>query len=223
MTTLITRLYSSHERASAAASALAANKYPAKHYDVIAAPAGKKGAAKADLAAVQAALADAGVIPKSAAAYAGRIVDGNALLVVRAPVGASFATKKLLEGFESIDAGVRDEVHIPAEVARPVRVRQLKRHVAAAARRHDHVGKILHAGADQIIDAVFLDAQPAAVVGQGAARQAVFIQPVLDARPSAIEQRPPLRRHRQTRHRARSGCKAPGIPCANPSRFQAGY
>lgn len=124
MTTLITRLYSSHERASAAASALAANKYPAKHYDVIAAPAGKKGAAKADLAAVQAALADAGVIPKSAAAYAGRIVDGNALLVVRAPVGASFATKKLLEGFESIDAGVRDEVHIPAEVARPVRVRR---------------------------------------------------------------------------------------------------
>lgn len=119
MTTLITRLYETPVRARAAADALASAGFRAKHYDVIAASHGKKVPANAALASVTADLSRAGVIPNSAAVYAARIIEGNALVVVRAPVGASFIAQEVLDGFEAIDAGVRDEVHVPAEVARP--------------------------------------------------------------------------------------------------------
>ena len=121
MTTLITRLYETPMLANAAANALAAAGFRDKHYDVIAAPEGKKVPANVALSTVAAALSGAGVIPRSAAVYADRIIEGNALLVVRAPVGGSLAAKDALAGFESIDAGVRNEVHIPAEVARPAK------------------------------------------------------------------------------------------------------
>jgi hypothetical protein len=120
MTTLITRLYASRQHAEEAAQALSANGFRGKHYDVIAARDGKK-AAKTALSDVQADLAKAGVIPKSAATYAPLIVSGNALLAVRAPVGTAYMAKSILSPFESIDAGVRDEVHLPADVARPQR------------------------------------------------------------------------------------------------------
>tara|TARA_R110002020_G_scaffold37723_3_gene113819 strand:+ start:452 stop:1003 length:552 start_codon:yes stop_codon:yes gene_type:complete len=116
MTTLITRLYETVERASTAANALAAINYRDKHYDVIAAPA------TASLADVNAALSSAGVIPRSAAVYAPRILDGNALVVVRAPIGTSFAAEDVLDGFEPIDLGMRDEVHLPAEASLPPKV-----------------------------------------------------------------------------------------------------
>ena len=119
MTTLITRLYATPKRASAAADALKANNFRDKQFDVIAAPEGKKIAAKTALASVKAALAQAGVIPKSAMVYAEKIMEGNALVVVRAPIGASFKANAVLDSFESVDAGVRDEVHLPAEVSRP--------------------------------------------------------------------------------------------------------
>jgi hypothetical protein len=121
MTTLITRLYAISKDASAVADALTANLFKTKHFDVIAMPEGKKLSAKAALAAIHDDLSRAGVIPRSAAVYADKIVEGNALVAVRAPVGASQAAKAILNAFPSIDAGVRDEVHIPAEVSRPAK------------------------------------------------------------------------------------------------------
>jgi len=115
MTTLITRLYETPMGANAAADALAVAGFRDKHYDVIAAPEGEKLPANVALATVTAALSNAGVIPRSAAVYADRIIEGNALLVVRAPVGASMTAKDALDKFVSIDAGVRDEMHVPAE------------------------------------------------------------------------------------------------------------
>ncbi|MDP3527651.1 MAG: hypothetical protein Q8S27_24000 [Hoeflea sp.] len=115
MTTLITRLFEKPADAKAAADALAAAGFRDKNYDVIAAPGGKKLPAADALAAIKAALSEAGVIPKSAAVYAERISNGNALLVMRAPVGTSYTAKDVLNGFASIDAGVRDELHVPAE------------------------------------------------------------------------------------------------------------
>ena len=122
MTTLITRLYETVERASAAANALAAMEFRDKHYDVIAAPVIKTKPAADTLAGVNAALSRAGVIPRSAAVYAPRIVEGNALVVVRAPIGTSFEVTDILDGFEPIDLGLRDEVHLPAEAGLPRKV-----------------------------------------------------------------------------------------------------
>lgn len=120
MTTLITRLYATQELAEKAAAALATNGFRDKHYTLITAPSGKK-AAKADLGSISAALSAAGVIPRSTGIYAPLIAGGNALLAVRAPVGGAFRAKEVLADFESIDTGARDEVHLPAEVSRPVK------------------------------------------------------------------------------------------------------
>lgn len=122
MTTLITRLYETPERASAAANALAAKQFRDKHYDVIAGPAIETELAVESLAAIHAALSRAGVIPRSAAVYAPRILEGNALVVVRAPIGTSFVAEGVLDSFDPIDLGVRDEVHVPAEAALPPKV-----------------------------------------------------------------------------------------------------
>jgi hypothetical protein len=117
MTTLITRLYATQQLADSAAAALAAEGFRDKNYTIVTAPSGKKS----DKSGISAALAEAGVIPKSAAGYAPLIAEGNVLLVVRAPVGTAYRAKEVLAGFESIDAGVRNEVHLPAQVYRPTR------------------------------------------------------------------------------------------------------
>lgn len=121
MTTLITRLYATQQLAEKAAAALAADGFQDKHFTVISAPTGKK-ATKADLGSISDALSSAGVIPRSAGIYAPLIAEGNALLAVRAPVGAAFRAKDTLAPFDAIDTGARDEVHLPAEVYRPMRM-----------------------------------------------------------------------------------------------------
>lgn len=120
MTTLITRLFATQQLADQAVAALAADGFRDKHYTVIAAPSGKK-ASKADLGSISAALSAAGVIPRSAGIYAPLIAEGNVLLTVRAPVGAAFRAKDILAPFETVATDARDEVHLPAEVYRPMR------------------------------------------------------------------------------------------------------
>lgn len=120
MTTLITRLYATQQLAEKAVAALAADGFRDKYYTVITAPSRKK-ASKADLGTISAALSAAGVIPRSAGIYAPLIAEGNALLAVRAPVGTAFRTKDALAPFDTIETGARDEVHLPAEVYRPLR------------------------------------------------------------------------------------------------------
>ncbi|OCW58514.1 hypothetical protein [Hoeflea olei] len=122
MTTLITRLYETPERASAVAAALAAHEFRDKHYDVIAAPQSEEGPTVGALDAIHQALSKAGVIPRSAAVYAPLILEGNALVVVRAPMGTAFDVEAIVDSFESLDAGVRDEVHLPAEAGLPPKV-----------------------------------------------------------------------------------------------------
>jgi hypothetical protein len=101
MTTIITRLYPDEATAQAVAGQLTSAGHAARTIDVITAGADLHGR-----------LAAARVPDASAAAYAGGISAGNALLVVRAPfnpIGAANHAMSVVDRAASIDAGVVNE------------------------------------------------------------------------------------------------------------------
>ena len=109
MTTNITRLYASAEKAAAAVSALKAKKFKDSDIDCI---AGGDGAA--------AALSAAGVYDAGAKAYAEKLKGGGAVVVVRAPYGNALLAKRLLDeaGPEASPAKY-DEIYV-GSVDKPV-------------------------------------------------------------------------------------------------------
>ena len=119
MTTIITRMYETVAKANAAAAELADAGFRSAHYQVVSIPTAKKKSERAGNQAALAALKEAGVIPRAAAVYAEHITSGNALVVVKAPLGASYLAKSILDGLSPINVDVRDEVHVEAQ-DRPV-------------------------------------------------------------------------------------------------------
>ncbi len=101
MTTIISRLYKDQKTADAVAAGLAHEEFPAGTYDVIA--AGDDTEAR---------ITAAGVASASAAAYAPNVDAGNALVVCRAPFtpfGAARVAMQVMDGKETLDAGVENE------------------------------------------------------------------------------------------------------------------
>ncbi|MCR9123036.1 MAG: hypothetical protein NXH91_12265 [Phyllobacteriaceae bacterium] len=101
MSTIITRLYSSADKAKIVAARLKAEEYLDRDVDVIA--KGRKGSLKT----LKADISAAGVYPNAAATYAERVADGDVLVVVRAPIGQAIKAKAVVDEVGSIDAGVK--------------------------------------------------------------------------------------------------------------------
>lgn len=109
MTTNITRLYASAEKAAAAVSALKAKKFKDSDIDCI---AGGDGAA--------AALSAAGVYDTGAQAYAEKLKAGGTVVVVRAPYGNALLAKRLLDEAGPEASPVKyDEIYV-GSVDKPV-------------------------------------------------------------------------------------------------------
>ncbi len=112
MTTIITRLYENKKTAEAVVSRLKADVYLDRDIDIVAPPAAT-AKSKPSLSRIKEAITGAGVYPNAAALYAPRIASGEALVVVRAPLGKAVRAVALVDEFKSIDAGVKyQEVHI---------------------------------------------------------------------------------------------------------------
>lgn len=102
MTTNITRLYASAEKAAAAVSALKAKKFKDSDIDCV---AGGDGAA--------AALSAAGVYEAGAQTYAEKLKAGGAVVVVRAPYGNAILAKRVLDAAGPEASPVKyDEVYV---------------------------------------------------------------------------------------------------------------
>jgi len=100
MTTIITRLYPDPAAAQAVADALARQNLNLTSVDIIT----RDGA--------DARMRKAMVGPDAAAAYAGPVAQGKALLVVNAPfapMGTALKAIRTVDGFTSIDVGLSDE------------------------------------------------------------------------------------------------------------------
>ena len=100
MTTIITRLYPDPAAAQAVADALARQNLNLTSVDIITRD-------EAD-----ARMRKAMVGPDAAAAYAGPVAQGKALLVVNAPfapMGTALKAIRTVDGFTSIDVGLSDE------------------------------------------------------------------------------------------------------------------
>lgn len=101
MSTIITRLYSSADKAKTVASRLKQEEYRDGDFDVIA--KGRKGSLKT----LKADIAAAGVYPNAAAIYSERVAEGDVLVVVRAPIGQAVKARAIVDEVGSIDAGVK--------------------------------------------------------------------------------------------------------------------
>lgn len=111
MTTLITRLYANHDKARAVVDALKAKGYKDKDIDLISLADGSGIPASKLMDAFRKACVPA----SSAAIYAEGVRQGEAVVAFRAPVGAFYKAKAIIDRFEAIDAGVKHaEVHLEA-------------------------------------------------------------------------------------------------------------
>jgi hypothetical protein len=110
MTTIVTRLYASAERAGLAAQALRKAGFDKKHV----------GTVTSDAADVLAAIRGEGTPGSAAAVYAERVKAGAALVVVRAPFAQSVRAQNILEDFDPIPAAVaRTETYIGSAPPKP--------------------------------------------------------------------------------------------------------
>jgi hypothetical protein len=96
MTTFVTRLYETRDKAASAAAALSAIKFKPSDVDVF---SGGDGTV--------AALRKAGVYPAAAAVYAARIAAGAALVVARAPFGFAKQVVTILDKHAPVPAAVK--------------------------------------------------------------------------------------------------------------------
>lgn len=99
MTTIITRLYSSHDHAEAAASKLAANKIARGLISVVSGSS-DAGAAKSEISGL-------GVYPNAAETYAAKVAGGNALLVVHAGFGMTYKVTSTLADTDALHTDVK--------------------------------------------------------------------------------------------------------------------
>jgi hypothetical protein len=108
MTTIVTRLYATAEKADAAAASLRKAGFTSLPLGVVK-PGGK---GDAGLAAIRA----LGVYEAAAKTYADRVKGGDSLVVVHAPFGKSYRAMEFMDAHEPINANVRyTEVYVPAK------------------------------------------------------------------------------------------------------------
>jgi hypothetical protein len=98
MTTLVTRLYESADRASAAARELTGRGFPKNMISVV------SGAGD-----VAAALAKARVPADAAKVYAAAIAKGGAVVAAEAPTGTSFRVRDALDSYGPVASGLASE------------------------------------------------------------------------------------------------------------------
>jgi hypothetical protein len=110
MTTRVTRLYATPEKAEAAASALAARGFGRDIVSVLHMPAGT------DMAKVTGALRAAGLVKAAVEGYAPHLRAGHPLVIATAPTGAFFKVRDILEEYGPLASGVaRQDVHVSDE------------------------------------------------------------------------------------------------------------
>lgn len=99
MTTIITRLYSSHDDALKASEAVHAAKISRSTMEIV--------SGTSDMAAAKSEIAELDVYPSAAETYASKVASGHALLVVHAGFREVYRTKNALKDTGAIDAGVK--------------------------------------------------------------------------------------------------------------------
>lgn len=95
MTTIITRLYATPDRASAVVDALKADGFMDRDISMF--------SAGTSASTIQ----RAGVYAKAAQTYADHVAKGAALVVCRAPTGSAYPALAVVDQFPAIDAGVK--------------------------------------------------------------------------------------------------------------------
>jgi hypothetical protein len=101
MTTQISRLFASPERAEGVVASLVKIGYRKEALKVV--------RAAGDAAATEGALRAAGIFRKAAEAYAPKVAAGAALVVAQAPMGWTNRTLNVMEAAGPLDAGVAQE------------------------------------------------------------------------------------------------------------------
>lgn len=99
MTTIITRLYSTHEQAEEAVKVAAAKKFPKVSMQIV--------SGTSDVTAAHAHLSALGVYPGAASTYANKVAGGNAVLVMQASFGKAYKAAAAVEDTGAIHADVK--------------------------------------------------------------------------------------------------------------------
>ena len=111
MTTIITRLYSSHDDALKASEAVKAAKISRSTMEIV--------SGTSDMAAAKSEIAALGVYPSAASTYATKVASGHALLVVHAGFREVYRTKNALKASGAIDAGVAHTELFVSDATKP--------------------------------------------------------------------------------------------------------
>jgi hypothetical protein len=110
MTTRVTRLYATPDKAEAAASALVARGYGRETVAVVQVPAGTEASQIAKR------LRDAGLVKAAIEGYLPHLAAGHPLVVATAPTGAYFKVRDILDDHGPVATGIaRQDVHISDE------------------------------------------------------------------------------------------------------------
>jgi hypothetical protein len=110
MTTRVSRLYSTVEKAGAAAAELASRGFGRDVVSIITVPAGTEPGK------IAATLRAAGLVKAAAEGYAPHLRAGHPLIVATAPTGAYFKVRDILEAHGPLASGVaREDVHVSDE------------------------------------------------------------------------------------------------------------
>ncbi len=110
MTTIITRYYATSDAAAAATAQLAEEEMRMDCVDLFSGGGSEDGIIRA------------GVYASAAKAFAARLAEGGALVVVRAPFGQSYFVKDILDAHGPIDSGVAySEQYIESQPSHPER------------------------------------------------------------------------------------------------------
>ncbi|MEI8144845.1 MAG: hypothetical protein WCH83_05240 [Alphaproteobacteria bacterium] len=110
MTTIITRLYPTRERAETAVAALKAKRFVASSADLFTGGAGQ------DDAALHAGITKAGVSAASAQTLVAKLKEGGTAVIAVAPFGNAIIAMDTLDSYDPIDSGLkRSEVFVPSQ------------------------------------------------------------------------------------------------------------
>lgn len=107
MTTILTRLYTSADEASAAAGSLLENGFAARDVDIVNPPVLREDSTSADTGSISDSIMAAGAFKSVASACAARVAGGDSAVIVRATFGMAKKGSKLLDDHNPIDAALR--------------------------------------------------------------------------------------------------------------------
>lgn len=109
MAQIISRMYPTRDRATAAATALRRSGFSALDVHAILAPDPESDAAAADVDDLVTAIMKCQIARSKAEIYADRVRRGSNLVTIAAPFGSALPATQILDSFDPIDSGVTDE------------------------------------------------------------------------------------------------------------------